>query len=699
MMGNFLTVKISGEIACHTQLPGGDYPSAIAQLCAGPGPLCHYFMDEPAAKENPATDFNKLDLSQLQSFSFGTQWTQDKSDPAGRASPRGRREDRPQREGDDRRPDSRDGVALHRDRRAFRKPAVTAAPPAAPAGGEAPASANRPLRRDPREARDPRDSRGGPRQYPPRGAQEAPRPPYESPFFNVAFYPEDTSFAALAKTIRASCRTLELFDIARTILAKNERFVTVVQRKPAAATEATAPAAKPAPLYLSVPDGLPFETEEAVIAHVLGKHLDRFFDLADVEIEPPKGNFQVINRCTITGELLGPPNYHRYSQIIQQHHATKVARMPFEKFRERIESVRDPELISQWLEKMKKATRYTWKSDGPAASAARPAAPVVESTKSQVPSDKNSSGEAPAVQPSVEADDASKPATPAVESTKSQVPSDKNSGGETPVATPTPAATFDAFEEARTYLLTHASDKVFRALDPIRFPGKLLEMIAPCEVRRAVEGHLERQRRFPLDTANGLRGRLRRETFTIFKKGSKGISYVCAVKRRFRVPGQVFADSIGTLIAFIEAHPMVRASELPEKFLGLGPIESLQTAPGETATGEIPALPSPVLTPEQRAKLVRLQGDLRWLVTEGYVTEFIDGRLFASPPMAEARKKEAEASENDPENFPEAAKEDAAPDEPAAADTNGAPPSATEPSAAVAEEPPVEESASETPAS
>jgi hypothetical protein len=654
-------------------------------------------MDEPAAKENPATDFNKLDLSQLQSFSFGTQWTQDKSDPAGRASPRGRREDRPHREGDDRRPDSRDGVALHRDRRAFRKPAGTAAPATAPAGGETPASANRPLRRDPRDSR---GGPGGPRQFAPRGAQEAPRPPYESPFFNVAFYPEDTSFAALAKTIRASCRTLELFDIARTILAKNDRFVAVVQRKPAAATDATTPAAKPAPLYLSVLDGLPFETEEAVIAHVLSKHLDKFFDLADVEIDPPKGNFQVINRCTITGELLGPPNYHRYLQTIQQHHAAKVARMPFEKFRERIESVRDPELINQWLEKMKKATRYTWKSGSPAVATAKPvvdatkpvepAAPAVESA--QAPSE---TPVTPLPSEPAAVADVAKPAEPAAESSE---PKPQAPAPEIPVAPPTPAPTFDSIEEARTYLLTHASEKVFRALDPIRFPGKLLEMVTPGEIHRAVEGHLERQRRFPLDTANGLRGRLRRESFTIFKKGSKGISYVCAVKRRFRVPGQVFSDSIGALIAFIEAHPMVRASELPEKFLGLGPIASLQASSGEAASGETPAIPAPALTPEQRGKLIRLQGDLRWLVTEGYVTEFIDGRLFASPPIAEAKKKEAEASENDPENFPEAAPEEVAPIEPAAAETNGTPSHAESESAAVAAaEPPIEETKPEAP--
>jgi hypothetical protein len=73
----------------------------------------------------------------------------------------------------------------------------------------------------------------------------------------------------------------------------------------------------------------------------------------------------VINRCGVTGELLGPPNYHRYNQMVQQHYAARISRMPFEAFRARIETVRDPEVVNQWLEKMKKVTRYTWK--GPVA--------------------------------------------------------------------------------------------------------------------------------------------------------------------------------------------------------------------------------------------------------------------------------------------------------------------------------------------
>ncbi len=611
-------------------------------------------MDDNAPKENPPADFNKLDLSQLQGFSFGTQWTQDKSSPSERRErePGG---ERPRR--DDRR-DGPGGAGAPRDRRAFRKPSDAGAP-AGGGGGGAP-DQGAPERREfsggPRPRRDDGGGYrggGGPRRDGPGGGgqryggyrdQPMERGPYESPFFNVTFYPEDTSFNTLVQTIRKSCRTIELFEIARTVVAKTDRFVVVVTRKTpadapasapapadAAAPAAAKPAAKPA-FYVAVPDHMPFETDEAAVAHVLNKHLGVFFDTAEVEVEPPKGNFQVINKCGVTGELLGPPNYHRYNQIVQQHYAAKVSRMPFEAFRSRIETVRDPEAVNQWLEKMKKTTRYTWKTPAPKTAAAS-AAPVEAK-----PSEAAAPAEAPAADATAAAN-APADATPAANPPAEAAPA-------APAAAPVP--TFDSLEDARLYLLTHARDKVVRPADSARFHGKIAETMPPGEIRRAVEGALERQRKFPLDTANALRGRLRREHFTIFKKGSKGVSYVCAVKRKFRVPGQTFADSIGALISFIEANPMIRASELPAKFLGVS-----VTVPAAPAEAGAPAPAEPPLSVDDRAKISRLQGDLVWLVREGYVTEFIDGRLFAPPPMVEDRKKEVGATEHDPENFPD----------------------------------------------
>lgn len=616
-------------------------------------------MDDNATKENPSPDFNKLDLSQLQSFSFGTQWTQEKPSPAGperreRSDRPPRREDRP---GGDR-----------RDRRSFQKPAGA---PAGEGGGSAPA--DRPERRDgpgPVDRRQSRDFRGGPRRdggddrgqrYAPRNEQPVDRGPYDSPYFTATFYPEDTSFNALAKTIRASCRTIELFEIARTVVAKEDRFVVVLARKPAA----DGSAAKP--IYIAVPDGIPFESEEAAVAHVMSKHLGQFFDTAEAEVEAPKGNFQVINKCGITGELLGPPNYHRYNQFVQAHYAAKISRMSPEAFRARIESVRDPEVVAQWLEKMKKVTRYTLKLTGKAAKAAAAAATA--------PTE-----ETPAAAPT----DSAAPADGATATEAAPAPA-----AEAPAAAPAPAApSFDSLEDARAYLLANARERVVRPVESARFHGKLGESFPPGEILHAIEGALERQRRFPLDTANALRGRLRREHFTIFKKGSKGVSYVCAVKRKFRTPSQTFSDSIGNLISFIETHPMVRGSELVAKFLKIDlPKPAAPAAATEGAPAEAAAKPAEAeLTVDQRAAIARLQGDLRWLVTEGYVTEFIDGRLFAPPPMAEARKKEAEVEENDPENFPEAPAS-AAPFPAAAAAPEATPPAASD-SAASTETPP-----------
>jgi hypothetical protein len=621
------------EIACHASAGGETHPLAARSAYGVRAAIYFAFsrararfadlpMEETPDKETPPEGLNKIDLSQLQDFRFGTQWTEIKSVPGG---PRreGERERGGRGEG---RPRGTDGGEPRRDRRVFRKPGGERGGPAAPEqaegrpGGESGGPgrpAGEPFQGEGQHrGRPPEREGGGERRWSGPRQQQDYRP-YLSPYFNIAFYPEDAGFSALVKAMRASCRTFELFEIARLILGKNDRFVVVVTRRPpetgpAAEAPATPPPSRStAPIYLALADGLPFESEEAAFTHAMGRHLDKYFEQAVVDVEPPKGNFPFVNRCTLSGELLGPPNYHRYQQIVQHHHATRFSRMPFEQFRERIETVRDPEVVNQWLEKMKKAARYTWKLG-------------VE-------------GEAPVV--------------------------------------------FESPDEARSFLLSTAKDRVVKAVESARFQAKLLESLPPGEIRRAIDGQLERQRRFPLDTANALRGRLRREGFTIFKKGSKGISYVCAVKRKFRVPGQSFAESIGRLIGFIEANPMIMVRELSLKLLGLTlpagasappmPVPPAPAAEGSPAPETVPAA-APVespLTPEDQEKVKRVTMDLRWLVQEGYVTEFADGRLFTPPPMPEARVKAAETGEgeeHDPENFPDAPAATPGPAEPVA---------------------------------
>ena len=91
---------------------------------------------------------------------------------------------------------------------------------------------------------------GGPRRDGPGGGERGgrfggrgepvDRGPYDSPYFTATFYPEDTSFSTLVQTIRKSCRTIELFEVARTVVAKSDRFVVVLTRKTAGGPGAAA---------------------------------------------------------------------------------------------------------------------------------------------------------------------------------------------------------------------------------------------------------------------------------------------------------------------------------------------------------------------------------------------------------------------------------------------------------------------------
>ncbi|PXA04210.1 hypothetical protein DDZ13_06630 [Coraliomargarita sinensis] len=422
------------------------------------------------------------------------------------------------------------------------------------------------------------------------------RPDFE-PVVKVDLYPQDEAFDALVKRLRASARTYQLFEIAHLLLEKPERYVVVVTPKP---KRNSGEDAKPL-LYYSVPGHLPFESEEEAINYVLKEHIDQFFEIEEIEVDPPSGNFQMVNRCGITGELLGPPNYHRYQEFTQRHYAARISGMSFERFQSKIEASKEQEDIDAWLESMKKGARYT----------------VKERQENEPES-------------------------------------------------------FDTLEAARHFLIHHRKDKVVGSGESVRFAGRDIERMPRSNIRRSVETYIEQQKHFPLDSANNIRGRLRRHKFAVYKKGSKGVSYVCAVKRKFRDSKTVFTDSIGELIDFIEKHPEIPASKLSNEYIGIDTEkqkpETLKmqeadqkaaketanedaaesaTEPDQTPESDAPeakeastrATPKESLSADEQEKLNQLMVDLRWLITEGYVTEYGDGRLFAPPPLPEPKKK------------------------------------------------------------
>lgn len=468
-------------------------------------------------------------------------------------------------------------------------------------------------------------SRGGDFQ----GSKRSVRPAPKLAAVEVALYPQDDVFDALVKRLRASARTYQLFEIAQLILEKADRYVLVVANKQAAG------AASPQPLYYSVPAHLPFESEDAAIDFVVANYLEQFFELQTVEMAAPSGHFQMINKCPFTDTLIGPPNYHKYSHFLKQHYEAKVTGLSFDAYQAKVVGDKSQESIDAWLESMKTATQYRVK-------------------------------EPQAGEPEV----------------------------------------LEDLSAVRQFLIKFRKSSVVASDQRIRFAGRDIEKLPKSPLQAAIVDYVARQVQFPLDTANNIRGRLRRHHFTVYKKGAKGISYVCAVKRKFRDQATVLTDSIGQLVAFLEQHPNTSASQLPKLYLGIdterqspkslavsdSDIEAAKNSE-QVAAGEAPddgAASDPVtasteaksvleLDPAAQQKLNQLMRDLRWLITEGYVSEYGDGRLFIPSPQPapkpkpsqpkEAKAAGAEATKDD------ATAEGAVSETPAQPDSTGASPS------------------------
>lgn len=342
------------------------------------------------------------------------------------------------------------------------------------------------------------------------------------PLFDVQIFPDDIAFKALCHAMRSNGITYELFEIARLILAKPERFIANV--KPLVDEKDA-----PQQFYCSIPEGIPFVSEDELLSYVMAKQLDQFVETEEKTVEPPSGNFQSINRCGFTGELLGPPNYHRYQELLKEHHATRVAHIHFERFVAKVESIREPEQIEAWLEKMKTVTHYR-----------------VKDTQEGEPE------------------------------------------------------TIETLEALKSFLLIKRRDKIMRVQSHARIAGRNIAQLAKDSLRRSVEATIEKQLHFPLDSANNIRGRLRRMRFTIYKKGSKNISYVCAIKRKFRSVGVKFSDSLQGLIEFIEGKPNIKVAQLPKQYLGIATEDLIKPKPKKDASA--PAIDE--VPKEQAQKIV-----------------------------------------------------------------------------------------------
>jgi hypothetical protein len=91
---------------------------------------------------------------------------------------------------------------------------------------------------------------------------------------------------------------------------------------------------------------------------------DEYYETLIVEKEPIKGNFSSVARCTLTGKLLGPTNYHAFQPALRALYEQRFnRRMSFDDYRRTIEITADPQVVEQWKEEARKAVTFRTKDE------------------------------------------------------------------------------------------------------------------------------------------------------------------------------------------------------------------------------------------------------------------------------------------------------------------------------------------------
>jgi hypothetical protein len=178
-------------------------------------------------------------------------------------------------------------------------------------------------------------------------------PPAPLPEIGVTFLPDEKGVESIARQIKMTGRAYPLFDIARLILQKQERYTVRldVKKKPDGTIAQ--------PLFVCALDDSTWLSEDEAVAHVLKNHFATFYQIERTPTEPPKGKYTFVAQCGMSGVILGPPNYHDYQNQLRKLHAERFARMPFDMFKARVKIVKDEAVVNKWVEDQSFKTEYT----------------------------------------------------------------------------------------------------------------------------------------------------------------------------------------------------------------------------------------------------------------------------------------------------------------------------------------------------
>lgn len=197
-----------------------------------------------------------------------------------------------------------------------------------------------------------------------------------------------------------------------------------------------------------------------------------------------------------------------------------------------------------------------------------------------------------------------------------------------------------SLEEVEKHFRAVHKDTIIKSVETFNVAGVPSRSLKNRELQRLVRTEWDQQRHFPLPLATSLSRSFASHGLHFFKV-NKTVTHVAVARPQYLdLDASPVSENIKRIVSFINEHPKCNRRKLVES---LAPtpaaptvieIKPAEAAPEEAKTAA-PAAPEP--TPEQTAVLV----DLHWLVHQGHVLEFADGRLeTAKKPAPKPPKPE-----------------------------------------------------------
>jgi hypothetical protein len=306
-------------------------------------------------------------------------------------------------------------------------------------------------------------------------------------------------------------------------------------------------------------------SEAEAVTHVLQRHFDTFYQTEKTPTNPPKGTYTFVAQCGLSGVILGPPNFHDYQAKLLRLHAARFSRMPFEAYKAKVRIVRDEATVKKWIEDQSFKTEFVT------------------------------------------------------------------------LNVPEPVRLANSEEVEKHFREVHLAN-IIQLVDSWSLLGPAAQNLPASLLRQLVRRTWEEQRRFPLKVVGVLSQQLASHGLQFFKV-NKTVTHVAVARPHYLdLELTPVSDGIRRIVDFINGHAGCTRRLLID---GLVPAPPAAPRPGTEAapqpTGSAddagavetspPAAPQPDAPPPPSPEQTALTSDLHWLIHQGHVIEFANGRL------------------------------------------------------------------------